>query len=89
MKTIHLFQFKDSISLKIPFFNESYGLDTLNELMEYDLMNTEKVTEFIIEINDEFIFENTSKEDLLKLCDNAKETVEHYFVTDSGYNDII
>lgn len=26
MKTIHLFQFKDSISLKIPFFNESYGL---------------------------------------------------------------
>ncbi|WP_223605728.1 heme oxygenase [Chryseobacterium sp. OSA05B] len=89
MKTIHLFQFKDSVSLKIPFFKESHGLETLNELMEYDLMNTEKVTECIIETHDDFIFEDTSRDDLLKMCQNAEETVEHYFATAVGDDDIL
>lgn len=54
MKTIHLFQFKNSITRKPPFFKEECRLDNLNDLM----MNTEKVTEFIIEVHDDFIFED-------------------------------
>jgi hypothetical protein len=89
MKTIHLFQFKDSISRKIPFFNEECRLDNLNDLMTYDLMNTEKVTEFIIEVQDDFIFEDTAREDLLQMCKNAKDTIEHYFATALGDYDVI
>ncbi|UKB82069.1 heme oxygenase [Chryseobacterium sp. MEBOG06] len=89
MKTIHLFQFKNSFSRNIPFFKEECRLDNLNDLMTYDLMNTEKVTEFIIDIHDDFIFEDTSRQDLLKMCKNAKETIEHYFVTDLNDYDVI
>ncbi|CAH0189808.1 heme oxygenase [Chryseobacterium sp. Bi04] len=81
MKTIHLFQFKNSISRKIPFFNEEHRLDNLNDLMTYDLMNTEKVTEFLIDVHDDFVFEDTSRGDLLQMCKNADETIEHYFAT--------
>lgn len=81
MKIIHLFQFKDSISLKIPFFDEETQLTSLNDLMTFDLINTEKVTEFIIETSDDFVFENTKKEDLLTMCKDAKETIDHYFRT--------
>ncbi|MFP3835544.1 heme oxygenase [Chryseobacterium sp. SIMBA_028] len=89
MKTIHLFQFKNSISLKIPFFKEESKLDDLNDLMTYDLMNTEKVTEFIIEVHEDFIFEDTSRESLLQMCKNAKEIIEHYFVTELNDYDVI
>ncbi len=81
MKTIHLFQFKNSISRKLPFFKEECRLDNLNDLMVYDLMNTEKVTEFIIEVHDDFIFEDTTREDIMAMCSNAKEMIEHYFAT--------
>ncbi|MDQ0781293.1 heme oxygenase [Chryseobacterium sp. W4I1] len=89
MKTIHLFQFKNSISLKIPSFKEEYRLDNLNDLMTYDLMNTEKVSEFIIEVHDDFIFEDMTKEDLLSMCKNAKEMIEHYFATTMNDYDVI
>ncbi|PXW16506.1 hypothetical protein C8D70_1033 [Chryseobacterium sp. CBTAP 102] len=52
-------------------------------------MNTEKVTEFIIEVHDDFIFEDTHKEDLLVMCQNAKEIIEHYFVTIMNDYDVI
>ncbi|WP_110366619.1 heme oxygenase [Chryseobacterium sp. CBTAP 102] len=89
MKTIRLFQFKNSISRKLPFFKEECRLDNLNDLIAYDLMNTEKVTEFIIEVHDDFIFEDTHKEDLLVMCQNAKEIIEHYFVTIMNDYDVI
>ncbi|EFK35762.1 Uncharacterised protein [Chryseobacterium gleum] len=89
MKTIHLFQFKNSISLKHPFFKEECRLDNLNDLMAYDLMNTEKMTEFIIEVHDDFIFEDMTREDLLSMCENAKEMIEHYFVTTMNDYDVI
>jgi hypothetical protein len=79
MKTIHLFQFKKSISDKAPFFNEKYKLLSLNDLIKSDAINTEKVREFIIDVSDDFIFENTQKEDLLRICLNAKECIEHHF----------
>lgn len=89
MKTIHLFQFKNSISRKIPFFKEEHGLDNLNDLMTFDLMNTEKVTEFIIEVHDDFIFEDKTGDDLLAMCQNAKHTIEHYFATTMNDYDVI
>ncbi len=89
MKTIHLFQFKNSISLKHPFFKEECRLDNLNDLMAYDLMNTEKMTEFIIEVHDDFIFEDMTREDLLSMCGNAKEMIEHYFITTMNDYDVI
>ncbi len=89
MKTIHLFQFKNSISRKIPFFKEECKLDNLNDLMSYDLMNTEKVAEFIIEVHDDFIFEDMSRKELLQMCQNAKETIEHYFATTMNDYDVI
>ncbi|PWN72096.1 heme oxygenase [Chryseobacterium phosphatilyticum] len=89
MKTIHLFQFKNSITRKLPFFKEECRLDNLNDLMAYDLMNAEKVTEFIIEVHDDFIFEDMAREDLLSMCNNAKEMIEHYFVTTMNDYDVI
>lgn len=89
MKTIHLFQFKNSITRKLPFFKEECRLDNLNDLMAYDLMNTEKVTEFIIEVRDDFIFEDMTREDLLSMCRNAREMIEHYFVTTMNDYDVI
>ncbi|MDW9383065.1 heme oxygenase [Chryseobacterium sp. JV558] len=89
MKTINLFKFKNSISRKLPFFKEECKLDNLNDLMVYDLMNTEKVTEFIIEVHDDFIFEDTTREDILAMCSNAREVVEHYFATTMNDYDVI
>ncbi|ROS20258.1 hypothetical protein EDF65_0969 [Chryseobacterium nakagawai] len=57
--------------------------------MVYDLMNTEKVTEFIIEVHDDFIFEDTTREDILAMCSNAREVVEHYFATTMNDYDVI
>ncbi|RKT01947.1 heme oxygenase [Chryseobacterium defluvii] len=89
MKTIHLFQFKNSITHKIPFFSEESKINTLNDLMGSDLINTEKVTEFIIDIPDDFIFEDTGKDDLLRLCEKAKETIDHYFTTSLNDYDVL
>lgn len=81
MKIIQLFQYKDSISSKMPFFEEENQLNSLNDLMAFNLMNTEKVTEFIIEIEDDFAFEDAKQEELLMMCKNAKESIDHYFNT--------
>lgn len=89
MKTIHLFQFKNSISRNIPFFKEECRIDNLNDLMVYDLMNTEKVTEFIIRVHEDFIFEDTPSEEILMMCKKAEETIEHYFATTVDDYDVI
>ena len=52
-------------------------------------MNTEKVSEFIIEVHDDFIFEDTPREDLLWMCKNASDTIEHYFATTLNDYDVI
>ena len=83
MKIIHLFQFKNSIFRNLPFFKEEHRLKT--NLTEFGSMNIEIVTEYIVKIQDDFIFENTSKDDLFQVCQKAQKTIEHYFVT--GLND--
>lgn len=89
MKTIHLFQFKDSITREIPFFNEENSLNSLNDLIGYDLINTEKVTEFIITVPDDFLLEETQRDDLLQMCNDGQETIDHYFMTTvDDYNPI-
>lgn len=57
--------------------------------MKYDLMDTEKVTEFIIETQDDCNLEDRSQDDLLKMCEDADETIDHYFVTAVGEDDIL
>jgi hypothetical protein len=83
VKTIHLFQFKNSIFRKIPFFKEEHRLKT--DLAEFDSIDIEIVTEYIVKTHDDFIFENTSKDHLLSMCKKAQKTIEHYFVL--GLND--
>lgn len=89
MKTVHLFQFKESITSKAPFFNDKYQLQDLNDLMQADLMNTEKVTEYIIDVPDDFMVENTPKEDLLRVCLLAKDSVVHHFITTLNDDDVL
>lgn len=57
--------------------------------MVYDLMNTEKVTEFIISVPEDFIFEETPREEILMMCKKAEETIEHYFATTVDDYDVI
>ncbi|PTT42866.1 heme oxygenase [Chryseobacterium sp. 'Rf worker isolate 10'] len=87
MKTIHLFQFNDSIFRKIPFFKEEHRLKT--DVAEIDLMNIEIVTEYIVKTHDDFSFDNTSKNALLSMCKKAQETIEHYFVIKLDHYDFI
>lgn len=85
MKTIHLFRFNNYIFSKIPFFTEEHRLKT--DVTEIDLMNIEIVTEYIVKTHDDFIFDNTSVNDLLSMCKKAQKTIEHYFVLGvNGYN---
>lgn len=78
MKTIHIFQFKNAIFNKIPFFKEEHRLKT--DTTEFELTDIEIVTEYIVKIPDSFVFENTSENDLLSICKKAQKTIEHYFV---------
>lgn len=78
MKTIHLFRFNDTIFHKIPFFKEEHRLKT--DVTEFDVMNIEIVTEYIVKTHDDFSFENTSSNDLLSMCKKAQKIIEHYFV---------
>ncbi|MDH6253485.1 hypothetical protein M2347_003212 [Chryseobacterium sp. H1D6B] len=89
MKTIHLYKFKDSISRKMPLFSEQSNLNSLNDLMQSDLMDVEIVTEYIIDISDDIPAEKLTHSALLELCTAAKETIEHYFVTTVDNYDVI
>ncbi|UKB82078.1 heme oxygenase [Chryseobacterium sp. MEBOG06] len=83
MKTIHLFQFKNSFSRNISFFKEERRLKT--DLAAFDLIDIEIVTEYIVKTHDDFTFEGTSVNDLILMCKRAQKTIEHYFV--AGLND--
>lgn len=83
MKTIHLFQFKNSIFHKAPFFKEERRLKT--DCAAFDLIDIEIVTEYIVKTHDDFTFEDTSANDLILMCKRAQKTIEHYFV--AGLND--
>ncbi|ASW75803.1 heme oxygenase [Chryseobacterium piperi] len=89
MKTIQLYKFKDSVTKKIPLFKEDSSLNTLNDLMYTDLMDVEIVTEYIIDIGDDFVFEDLQNSELLIVCTLARETIEHYFVTAISDYDLI
>jgi hypothetical protein len=89
MKTIRLYKFKDSISRKMPLFSEQSNLNSLNDLMQSDLMDVEIVTEYIIDISDDVLVEKLQDSKLLELCNDAKETIEHYFVTTIDNYDLI
>ncbi|WP_106915335.1 heme oxygenase [Chryseobacterium aurantiacum] len=85
MKTVHLFQFKNSIFRNTPFFKEEDRLKA--DLKEFDLIDIEIVTEYIVKAQDDFIFENTSIDLLLSMCKKAQKTIEHYFVAKlNGYD---
>lgn len=79
MKTIHLFQFKKSITSEPPFFTEKYRPLNVDDLIKSNAVNTVKVREFIVDVADDFIFENTHIEDLLRMCLNARQCIDHHF----------
>ncbi|CAD0224539.1 heme oxygenase [Chryseobacterium sp. JV274] len=87
MKTIHFFRFNDYIFRKIPFFKEEHRLKT--DVTELDLMDIEIVTEYIVKTDDDFSFDNTSRNDLLSMCKKAQKTIEHYFVIKLDQYDFI
>lgn len=89
MKTIKLYRFKDSVMRKMPLFNEGRVLSSLNELMGLELINTEKVTEFTIEVEEEFDIENCSRKQLVALCDACENFIEHHFITTTNDYDVI
>ncbi|MEG1589255.1 heme oxygenase [Chryseobacterium sp.] len=89
MKTINLYKFKDSISQKMPLVREKNLLSSLNELMTIGLINTEIITEYTIDVPDNFNFEYYSNEELLKLCKTSPNGIDHHFVTILNDYDVI
>ncbi|MCD0478777.1 heme oxygenase [Chryseobacterium sp. LC2016-29] len=89
MKTINLYKFKDSISQKMPLVREKSLLSSLNELMTIDLINTEIITEYTIDVPNDFNFEYCSNEELLKLCKTSQNITDHHFVTTLNDYDVI
>jgi|UPI00068E0E15 hypothetical protein len=89
MKTIKLYRFKDSIAQKMPLIRENDILDSLNDLMAIDMINTEKVTEYTIEVSDDFNFENHDNDQLIELCNSSENAVDHHFITNLEDSDMI
>ena len=89
METIRLYKFKDSISKKMQFLNKESNLDDLDESMQTKLLDVEIVTEYVINISNDFIYENVSYKELIQLCSSARETIEHYFVKTNNDFDLI
>lgn len=89
MKTVTLYKFKDSISKKMPLLPEKSLLSSLNDLMAIELLHTEIITEFTIDVPDDFNFEYRSKEELLELCRTSQKFIEHHFVTTLNDYDVI
>jgi len=81
MKKIKLYIFKDSITQEMPVFKDKSMLISLNDMMGIDIIDTEKVTEYSIDVPDDFDFENYPNDRLIKLCNDSKNFVEHHFIT--------
>lgn len=89
MKTITLYQFKDSITQKLPLLREKSLLNSLNDLMAIELLDTERITEYTMDVPDDFNFEYHSNEELLELCKTSKKFIDHHFVTTLHDYDVI
>lgn len=73
----------------MPLVREKSLLSSLNELMTIDFINTEIITEYTIDVADDFNFECYSNEELLKLCETSQSVIEHHFVTTLNDYDVI
>ncbi|OCK50767.1 hypothetical protein BA768_18795 [Chryseobacterium sp. CBo1] len=89
MKTITLYKFKDSVSQMMPLLKAKSHLNSLNDLMAINLLDTEIITEYTINIPDDFNFEYCSNEELLELCKTSKSFIDHHFVTTLNDYDVI
>lgn len=89
MNTIRLYKFKDSISRKIPFLSKESNLDTLNDPIHSKFLDIDIVTEYVINISNDFIYEELSYRELIRLCSSARETIEHYFIKNNNDYDLI
>lgn len=89
MKTITLYKFKDSITQKLPLLREKSLLNSLNDLMAIELLDTEIITEYTMDVPDDFNFEYHSNEELLELCKTSKNFIDHHFVTTLNDYDVI
>ncbi|RKE86627.1 heme oxygenase [Epilithonimonas arachidiradicis] len=89
MKTIRLYKFKNYITQKMPLLKEKSLLSSLNDLMAIDLLDTEILTEYTIDVPDDFNFEYHSNEELLELCKASKSFIDYHFVTTLNDYDVI
>lgn len=89
MNTIRLYKFKDSITRKIPFLNKESNLDVLDDPRQITTLDIQIVTEYVINISSDFIYENLSYKELMHLCSSAKQTIEHYFIKNNNDYDLI
>lgn len=89
MKIMNLYQFKDSISKKMPVVREKSLFSSLNELMTIDFINTEIITEYTIDVAEDFNFKYYSNEELVKLCETSQSVIDHHFVTTLNHYDVI
>ncbi|MFC4163553.1 hypothetical protein ACFOWU_07815 [Epilithonimonas zeae] len=89
MKTIILYKFKNSVTQKMPLLKEKSLLSSLNDLMAIDLLDTEIITEYTMDVPEDFNFEYRSNEELLDLCKTSKNFIDHHFVTTLNDYDVI
>lgn len=89
MKTIKLYRFKDSVTQKMPLLRSKCMLTSLNDLMGIDIIDTEKITEYSIDVPDDFDFENYDDDQLVQLCNDSKNVIEHHFITTLNDYDVI
>lgn len=89
MKTIILYKFKNSVTHKMPLLKEKILLNSLNDLMAIELLDTEIITEYTMDVPDDFNFEDHSDEELLELCRTSKSFIDYHFVTVLNDYDVI
>lgn len=73
----------------MPLLKEKSLLSSLNDLMAIDLLDTEIITEYTINVPDDFNFEYHSNEELLELCKTFKSFIDYHFVTTLNDYDVI
>lgn len=81
MSTLTLFLYKGCIMQKMPLFNTNNKLSTVYKIIAVNFIHIEKVTQFIMETPDDFVFENVSNEVLHQMCNKAKQRIHHHFIT--------
>ncbi|MCT3719551.1 MULTISPECIES: heme oxygenase [Elizabethkingia] len=89
MKNTTLYLFKNSVTKKIPLFKGYYELTSLNDIMASELFDIEVVTECIVEVPDDFEFEDYLQDELIKWCEESKNTIDHNFIVTCNDYDVI